>query len=162
VHFILDGYNIIKSSHARGLADGTLEAQRNRLIALIRDRRPQGSNRNTVTVVFDGKGALDSWVDTYSTYHVGAIEVIFSEGASADDTIEKLIAERSGGETVVVTDDKGLRRRLGGTGARSMAVTDFLQRLAAPGRKNTAGEDPADTGDLAPEIDEEFRKRWLK
>ena len=53
VHYLLDGYNIIKQTP--GLNQGSLEAQRNALLAWIEIGQPQGSLQNTVTVVFDGK-----------------------------------------------------------------------------------------------------------
>lgn len=156
LHFILDGYNIIKSERSGRLSGGTLQAQRERLIALIGERRPQGSARNSVTVVFDGKSENPYVYDSFNTYHVGDIEIIFSEGTKADDIIERVTLESENpANVVVVTDDKGIRRLLGSSGARFLSVAEFTGRLFRPsGGTDEREASPEDN-------DEEFRKRWL-
>ena len=52
LHYLLDGYNILKQIPA--LNDLPLEDGRRGLLRWIETQRPQGSVNNTLTVVFDG------------------------------------------------------------------------------------------------------------
>lgn len=157
LHYILDGYNIIKSEAGRELARGTLEQQRNGLVDLIRETRPQGSPANRISVVFDGRAEHPYWSAGYNRSHVGEIEVIFSEGGSADDVIRTLVEERVRGiEMVVVTNDRGIRRTLGGTGTRFLSVEEFLARAGSSGRRREPGRTAESDA-----ITEELSRRWL-
>ena len=161
LHFILDGYNIIKAASNASLSCGTLEEQRNRLVGLIRENNPQGSPRNQVTVVFDGKTDFPYASLGYAREHVGEIEIAFSEGGSADDVIEQIVNEcPHPAEIVVVTDDRGIHRRLGGTGVRWMGVAEFSSRLFT--RKNTHGRSNGLDEKIVTHITDEFTKKWLK
>ncbi len=161
LHFILDGYNIIKAACNLPLSRGTLEEQRGRLVGLIRDNNPQGSARNRVTVVFDGKSDFPYAGLGYGKEHAGDIEIAFSEGGSADDVIEQIVSESPHpAEIVVVTDDRGIRRRLGGTGAGWMGVTEFSARLFS--RKNARGRAASLEENDAAGITDEFSRKWLK
>jgi predicted RNA-binding protein with PIN domain len=155
-HFILDGYNIIKSDASGRLSGGSLEEQRNRLIALLNETHPAGSARNTLTVVFDGP--YDS--PAAPRYRVGDVKVIFSEGVTADEMIERLVrAALNPAVFVVVTDDRGLHRMLGGLGAVCMAVAEFKQRLF---KRSPADESETDAADMRDEITRELEKKWFK
>lgn len=158
LHYILDGYNIIKSDPSGTLARGSLEEQRKRLFDCIRKNRPQGSERNSVTVVFDGPSSVPFLGGGASRSWSGEIEIYFSEGRTADETIEELVhADPNPAELVVVTDDRGIHRLLGGSGARHMGVPEFLRRLLRPARgENEAGDEGFD------DISEEFKRKWLK
>ena len=52
LHYFLDGYNVVHQM--AGAARLNLEEQRYQLVRLIERKAPQGSERNKVTVVFDG------------------------------------------------------------------------------------------------------------
>lgn len=162
--FILDGYNIIKSGAGEMFAAGTLEQQRKKLLDWLCDRQPQGSVQNTVAVVFDGKAEHPYWTDSYSEQLYHGIIVRYSEGASADDSIEAMVREDPlPADVVVVTNDKGLHRRLGGTGARWISVAAFMEK--ARGRhQGSQHQTPrgAVDGIVANDITEEMKKTWLK
>jgi predicted RNA-binding protein with PIN domain len=130
MRFIVDGYNIIKSGLAPEAFEGkTLEQQRNALLELISLNKPQGSPRNTVTVVFDGDYQI-SLAAGPGRPPAGVEKVIFTEGGSADEKIEELVlSESNPTEVAVVTNDKGIKRRIGGTGARIVVLEEFLPRL---------------------------------
>ncbi len=85
LQYLLDGYNIIKQTP--NLNRGTLENQRLALIGWISTSSPQGSAKNSVTVVFDGK---EEFFGSHPSVHV---KVIFSQGQSADDLIKKYYAD---------------------------------------------------------------------
>ena len=72
LHYILDGYNIIKCTDR--LADCSLEEGRNGLLRILNHDRPQGSSRHCVMVVFDGKD--DVWGQRPS----GEVKVVFTSG----------------------------------------------------------------------------------
>ena len=84
-------------------ASKSLEEGRQGLISFIERQRPQGSARNQVTVVFDGKPGM------YGFPVVGEVSVVFTEYETADDLIKYKVEEaRNKKEIVVVTDDKQL------------------------------------------------------
>jgi len=158
LRYILDGYNIIKSDDSGFLTQGSLEAQRERLIGLLNASHPQGSQRNELTVVFDGPYESPC-VACGPRYRSGDVEVVFSEGISADERIERLVAEQGrAAETVVVTDDKGLRRMLGGSGVKFVGTQEFRRRLFN-GRHSADRKTDFGAGGEE-EINRELRKRW--
>lgn len=160
LHFILDGYNITRSA-AHPLTGGTLEEERGRLVRLVQERRPQGSAANRVTIVFDGPEQAPFMNSIGERYHVGDIEVMFSGGRSADDIIEEIgLRGKPSAETVVVSNDRGLRRRLGGSGVRFMEADEFLSR-AAKGRAASAGGKHVDEPE-AEEVTGELMRHWMK
>ena len=158
LHFVLDGYNIIKSDSTSAFSQMTLQAQREHLERLINTNSPQGSSKNKVTVVYDG-----TYENSFlGQKHVsGAVDILFSagDGDTADREIEELVANSSNpAEIVVVTDDRGIQRMIGRTGAKTMGVKEFMKRLF----KHPAEDENRPGNDTAPEIDDEFSKRWLK
>lgn len=104
------------------MAGGKLEDERKKLIQYLSINRPQGSANNKVTVVFDSRDMLSP------TERVAGIEIRFSRGKSADDAIVDLIDEHPNPKQVVlVTNDRGLKQRVQGTGAKSIGVSEFLR-----------------------------------
>jgi predicted RNA-binding protein with PIN domain len=159
MHFIADGYNIINASPI--FSASTLEGRRNKLFEFILNNRPHGSSNNTIAVVFDFKGD--------SVYQIGGgtrsfykeIEVIFSGGGSiADDVIAELVDNAENPSQIsVITNDKGIWRRIGLSGAKHICVEDFISK----GSKNKKiGKNAVKTAFINKDkINEEFEKLWL-
>ncbi len=85
LHYLLDGYNII---HQMPLSvQKKLEDERQQLIQWIESCQPQGSSRNAVTIVFDGK--TDVWGGAGAGS--SSVQVIFSQGQSADERIIQVL-----------------------------------------------------------------------
>ena len=104
LHYILDGYNILKQIPA--FNDLSLEDGRRGLMRWIENARPAGSRNNTVTVVFDGNP--DFWGAALPGAPQEATRVIFSNG-SADDKIKHMVEEDENRRScVVVSDDKDI------------------------------------------------------
>ncbi len=127
--FVVDGYNVIKSEHGRIFEGKTLEQQRNLLLELIARNRPHGSPNNKVTVVFDGTYEM-AMQGGQAQPAAGGVAVVYSGGETADEKIEEIVLGLANpAEVTVVTDDRGIRRRLGGSGARHMDVARFFSKL---------------------------------
>ncbi len=121
VHYIVDGYNAIRRLPAFDAAH--LAESRQRLCAYLEGRRPHGSARNRVTVVFDGSARVGPAVRAPWPF-----DVLFSIGESADDVIRRLVREaRQPKNCVVVTDDKGLASVVKESGAAVAPVSDFFK-----------------------------------
>jgi len=162
VHFILDGYNIIQQSS--DLALGSLQEGRQRLIRWIEVYRPQGSTRNSVTVVFDGQRNIshpprDSFV-----------RVIFTQGDSADNKIKHLVSRAQNKRSqIVVTNDRDIRHYVRALGAGVMAAQEFLARMSCD-REEGRGTPPAAMHHaskgisrvLEHEITREMKAVWLR
>lgn len=121
VHYIVDGYN---ATRAVGLGGKSLENERKELIRFLAQSRPQGSANNRVTVFFDSRENIFS-----PTERQAGIEIRFSRGRSADDAIVDFVEEAANPkEIVLVTNDRGLKQRIQGTGAKTLGVQEFLER----------------------------------
>jgi len=166
LHYILDGYNIIKSLDA--LADLSLEQGRESLLKRINTARPQGSARNQVTVVFDGRE--DIWGAV--TGARGQVKVIFSSGESADDCIKRMV-EAAGKvkNIIVVTNDGGITSYVRRLGAKTMGVQDFLLPLSSSDKKSSGrgsrmqakgGREKVVSQTAACRINREFEQIWLR
>jgi len=127
LHFLLDGYNILKQIPA--FRDLPLEEGRRVFLRWIEDSQPQGSVNNQVTVVFDGHpDHYGSFAMTAAGQAIpqGEIRVIFSEGCSADDQIKLMVEEDSHKKNcVVVSNDKDIYLYARALGAKVMSVKAF-------------------------------------
>lgn len=86
--------------------------------------RPQGSIRNSVTIVFDGRPGM--WQAPSSI----SVKVIFTSGQSADDKIKEIVSEaHNKKQIIVVTDDREIKYYVRSLGAIVMTVADFLNKL---------------------------------
>ena len=122
VHYLLGGYNVVRSADLGGR---TLEEERRNLVQVLISRRPHGSPNNRVTILFDSR---ENSIFSAGERH-GEIEVRFSRGRTADDAIVDLIDEAPNPKAIVlVTNDRGLRQRIQGTGAKSIGVEEFLRK----------------------------------
>lgn len=170
LHFVIDGYNLIKrtsiSSKYPRIGNenrDSLEDLRVALIKYIKLYRPQGKVTNRVTIVFDAKDNKFYEDKTSSdTYREdGEIGIIFSK--SADDKIKRLVKEsRSPKNIVVVTDDKDIRFFVRQYSAQIKTVEEFLKK---PNPLNIKAN-PDDKTPLSPQeaikITEEMKELWLK
>ena len=156
LHFILDGYNILlRSRQFNRFSDSDeMSGARQKLIQFLERERPQGSVRNRVTIVFDGRA--DVIGDWRGVSHQG-IRVIFTEGESAGDRILKLIEEeKEPSQTVIVTDDRELSYRESQFRGKTLSVKAFLAKRK-PEANSPADVDP----DEAREITRQLAKFWL-
>lgn len=158
LHYILDGYNVIKRSLKFSRKE--LQCGRAALSKFITSLRPHGSLRNQVTIVFDGKEniGLDGPVQA------APLRVIFAKTRSADEEIKALVKDaKNPACVVVVTDDRELKFSVRAMGCRVMAVEEFLSK---PKAERVAGQEKEAEKDIsytaACHINEELSKLWLK
>jgi len=114
---LVDGYSVLHFwPQLRRLAGRSLQHQREILITVLRQFGDATDRR--VTVVFDGYAAKRKPDQNEPTL---GVEVIFSnEGKTADDVIERLVAEAERpGKIYVVTSDNLERRTVEMLGAQS-------------------------------------------
>lgn len=163
LHYILDGYNIIKCVDS--MADCSLEQGRNALLRMINCERPQGSSRNSVTVVFDGRD------DVWGPQSGGIAKVVFTSGQSADDYIKAAVESLSDrANIVVVSNDKEITCYVRKLGAKVLGVEKFVSFLHSAGgsdvqrrgraRKIQKTQKVIDSA-VALKINKEFEKIWL-
>lgn len=159
LHYILDGYNIIKCTDA--LADDPLEQGRGKLIRIINEQRPQGSPRNDVTIVFDGKG------DVWGAQSGGCAKVVFTSGESADEYIKRAVEDsRDRANIVAVSNDKGITFYVRTLGAKTVGVEDFLSSCHYPSNRKGTDRNHKTRKVINPslerKINQEFEKIWLE
>lgn len=176
LHYLLDGYNII---HQMPSSDAQrLEDRRHQLVRFIELRRPQGSSRNPVTIVFDGKAGHWSGPDA------SGVKVVFTEGEIADTRIVRMVSQAPNKKSVVVvTDDREVQYAARALGAQVSGVQEFLGRvlkssakmrggppstsLAKGGKKESGSSQDRGSQEkyisqtLAHTITSEFEKIWL-
>ncbi|MBI3314980.1 MAG: NYN domain-containing protein [Candidatus Omnitrophica bacterium] len=157
LHYLVDGYNIIKQAPA--LAEVELEQGRDGLLRWIDAQRPQGSVNNRVTVVFDGSS------EHFGSPWAGTARVIFTKNESADERIKAMVEESSAkSNVVVVSDDRGITLYVRSLGARIMEVKEFAADLfdAPSGPSPQKGRGKYISLAKAKQINEELKKIWLK
>ena len=163
VHYILDGYNIIQSGPDVLLASGTLEKKRDFLLELVSGFLKGVKGPVAATVVFDGPESAPYMNGGASASFCRGVNILFSEGRTADERIEELVlGNTKPDELVIVTNDKGIRRRLGGTGARVMEVAEFVKKLLPREERGAVRAGNPAEADAADSINEEFTDLWLK
>src|ERR1700687_3943000 len=108
-HFLIDGYNLLYA--LPHLPPGSWPEKRRQLLTFLTARRPQG--KNPATVVFDSREGLgDQFKDKDLT-------VVFTAGETADDWISAHVRQAANPRAlIVVSNDKGVRALVRGTGAR--------------------------------------------
>ncbi|MDR2772621.1 MAG: NYN domain-containing protein [Elusimicrobiota bacterium] len=160
--YIIDGYNIINSNFNFLFQAPTLEGKRTKLFEFIIERRPHGSLNNQITVVFDCKSKNPYETDTYNRTHFKEIEVIFSDGVLlADDIIVELCDEAAHpAQITVVTNDKGIHRRISLSGAKHESVEKFISK--ANKSKNIKKAQERLSSEVREKINKEFEKIWIK
>lgn len=133
----------------------SLEEQRNALIHFVESRRPQGSLKNRITIVFDGREDMFGFAGTQT------VQVVFSQGESADQKIKSMLEHsRRPKSVIVVTDDREIQvyaKRLQAT------VSSVRQFLSAKERFSKSRKQDKDLshGDIK-QINDEFEQIWLK
>jgi predicted RNA-binding protein with PIN domain len=167
--FLVDGYNVMKQ--IPDLSCRRLEDGRAGLIRFIRERRPHGSGRNGITVVFDGQenvGGFGATADDISA----DVNIIFTRGTSADDHIRESVEQSSDpGQIICVTDDRELALACRHRGARIWSVEEFVSKgykeeAAAQRRsrdmRRREGDGKVISGTAARKIDQEFLALWIR
>lgn len=156
---MLDGYNIIHQLPS--LSPLKFDEQRQALLLLLDSKRPQGSSRNKVTVVFDGQPGHVS-LDTLSS-----IAVVYSQFETADDRIRRIVEDTTLKKNmVVVTNDRDVQYSVRGMGAQVTSVEEFFAKAHEPKRspsqnvKTESGKNISKT--LEFKINSEFSSIWLK
>jgi predicted RNA-binding protein with PIN domain len=159
MEYLIDGYNVIKFSEL--FSARTLELQRNKLIDFILKYNPHGNNK--ITVVFDCKSSNPYETDGYTTTTIKGIKTIFSEGQkSADDIIVDYVENSQRPYNItVVTNDKGIFRRIGGKGAKKMAVAEFIYNKAKQEKQINNIKKMKQKDDFSA-ISQELSDLWLK
>ncbi len=158
MEYIIDGYNVIKYSEM--FSCRRLEFSRNKLIDFILKYKPHGNN--LITVVFDCKSDNPYEFDGYTATSVKGIKTIFSEGRkSADDVIVEYVENsKKPYNIVVVSNDKGIHRRIGGTGAKKMEVADFIYARAKKQTQTNNTIQPQQKNDYS-KISKELSDLWI-
>lgn len=124
---LIDGYNVLQKMPELSVLK--LEDGRRGLVRFVETTRPQGSARNSITIVFDGRE------DVWGSESSPEVRVLFSRGESADELIKRMVStEKSAAQTVLVTDDRDLGYYCRTHGACWWSVADFFQQA----RKNGA------------------------
>ncbi len=156
--YILDGYNVLMRWKAQYVDSESIETGRQKLIQFLETQRPQGSPRNQIMVVFDGRSdVLGDWRQSPS----GTIRVIFTEDISADEKIIQLVERQSQPtQVVVITDDRGLSQRIRQLGARVTSVQGFMVKKS--GQKRGTEDKIQLEPEVAKRITEELTKYWLR
>ncbi len=120
---IIDGYNIVGAwDDLRALKETDMGSARDQLISTLSAYVPWCWER--IIIVFDGK--------VFNWEHVDGVEVVFTEGKEAADTmIEKLAAGLSTDKQVeVATSDYAEYRAASALGAWCISASALKERLA--------------------------------
>ena len=160
LHYILDGYNIIKNSKLS--FPDKLEDQRTALINFIKENKPCGSMNNKITVVFDAKKAGLGFLNQ-EVFDKSNIRIIFASQESADEKIKNLVeSSKNPKNIIVVSDDKGIKFFIKSCGAVSLSPQEFINKTEVKLRKAQRPLAPELSYSQAEKINRELKKIWLK
>lgn len=160
LHYVLDGYNVI--NQIPEFTNSSLEDRREKFLRWIETSNPQGSLKNQVTVVYDGRPGL------CHAPRVSSVRVVFSSNESADETIKRLVLEADYRKSiVVVTNDRDIRYFVRSLGAKILDAESFLGKRTGTNREKAqsrkAGlENKQISRALEHKINSEFTDIWLK
>lgn len=150
LQYFIDGHNLLYSTHRWDQYPRS--TQRLEMLRTLEEERPMGSERNTVTVVFDG----------YQPKNFGAyfksIKILFSNDQDADTLIKESVYALSNPRTaVVVTDDRSIRMQVKHRGAKVLSCDEFLskgRRVVTPLQTDKLN------GAIQNKISEELKRIW--
>ena len=154
IYYIIDGYNVTHT-HVEYFP-GSIRSSREKLIELIRKKRPEGSRRNKITVFFDGQPGIESPQDKY-------VDIRFADGKEADWHIKKLVENYSNPrQIIVVTDDRAIIHHISAIGAKTMSTYEFINKLFPRQKQKYENKVKELKPEEIKEINEEFlRKKGL-
>ncbi len=150
MHYFVDGYNVVYCSDL--FSAGTVRVRREKLLRFIEEKKPQGSARNRVTVVFDGRPGAAAF------FPHGAVQVVFSCGHDADKVLkDRVDALSNPREAVMVTNDKAIQRWVRARGVHVMSCAQFLSAGMTGGSRRISRTLDSES---VRSINEELRKIW--
>ena len=128
---LVDGYSVLHAwprFATRKARQLSLQQRREALVGLLRQYADH--SRRRVTVVFDAYAAKHKAEGKEPTH---GVEILFSErGKTADDLIERLVAEKMDkGKIVVVTSDNAERQTVEAMGAHTTSAEVFEGEVEA-------------------------------
>jgi predicted RNA-binding protein with PIN domain len=156
LHFIIDGYNLInRIPRCKNLA---LYQQRKFLLSLLDCFKLTMSQRNKITVVFDGSSKVD-----LSHHSKGQVDVVFSKGQDADSLIKGMVDQaRNVKSLVVVTDDKSIIYYARSKGTHLESTKSFLSAVSSKTKRVPEDNFFKLDSDKAQAINQELKEVWQK
>lgn len=131
MHYFVDAYNLLFKLHIKSTS---LQKQREALLTAL---KPYASLN--LTLVFDGH-------EISERSHFGDLEIIYTEGETADAYIIKEIenAHKPSNHTVV-TSDRPLASTVKNLGAKILSISEFLSLISKKGKKKEVEKTFTDT-----------------
>jgi predicted RNA-binding protein with PIN domain len=157
LHYVIDGYNIIKHTRFNQQIKNKFQDSKSALLEFIKVKKLCGSTNNRITVIFDG------YPDNSYLKNDTNIEVIFARGESADERIMRMVKDSSSNKNmVVVTDDKEIRLFAKSYRTKVQGIEEFIGRKEKSQRRVDDSLKPEITYSMMHKINQELRKIWLK
>lgn len=152
--YIIDGYNVIKQ--LPNLEIKILKEGRDNLYSIIKTKKPQGSLKNKVIIVYDGKPQYKAKISRQEN-----IEVIFSYNEPADEVIKNIIKNSNNPHNItLITDDRELKEFATLHNANAVSVRDFFKRAKIKTDEIHIKEKTKLTLKKQKQITEELLKTW--
>jgi predicted RNA-binding protein with PIN domain len=142
LHIIIDGYNLIRQSHALSEFDRQeIQLGREALLeALATYKRIKG---HRITVVFDGTNAPSF---TSAKDRFKGINIVFSRKEELADAVIKRMAKKEKEKALIVTSDRDVIKFAEAQGAASIHSPMFEQKMAMASSMDVKGLDMEDDG----------------
>lgn len=159
VHYIVDGYNVLKQ--LPDLEGRPLKNGRWGLIHYFEIYRPQGSIKNKVTIVFDGKSEVG--LPSERQLKKSNLDVVFSQDETADEKIKKLVCRiPNPKQVIVVTDDRELKEAVKMYGVKVISVKEISRKkFPQPDEKIIRAKTTLNIEEME-KITKELEKIWLR
>ena len=168
LQYIIDGYNLINHPLFAQVHKKSQDPRLS-LLEFIRTKKPCGSSKNKVIVIFDGYPAPSF----KSGYDCPGIDVVFSKGITADQKIKAMLEKATNCRVViVVSDDNEIKFFARSYRAKAMGIEEFVKSaipdasdVSRKGKLKTQKSDllkPELTYVQISKINKELKSLWLK
>jgi len=131
MEYIVDGFNVIKTSFIKKYEKYGIEGAQGFLIDIL-ERYKKKHPSVEITVVFDGKSP------SISFYQKRRIKIIFSNEITADEKIRKILENKKNKTQIqVVSDDREIQEFSKIIGSKFLKVDAFLEIVYPYEKKET-------------------------
>lgn len=156
MEYIIDGFNVIKTSFIKKYERQGIEGAQEFLIDIL-ERYKRKHPSIEITVVFDGKSS------SISFYQRKRIKIIFSNEITADEKIRKILENKKNKHQIlIVSDDREVQEFTKILGSKFLKVDEFLEIIYPVEKKEPIKKEKDIKYRLKSEIEKELKNFYGK
>jgi len=156
MEYIIDGFNVIKTSFIKKYEKFGIEKAQEFLVDIVEKYKRKHPSVE-ITIVFDGKSP------NILFYQGRRIKIIFSNEISGDEKIMKILENKKNKTNIlVVSDDREIQEFSKILGSKFLKVVEFLEIVYPEGKKELPIKEKEIKYSLKSEIEKELKNYYEK